>query len=246
MSRCEVDHGGEGQAFMKIGFVSDAHGNPHGLELCLAELKKAQAEEVYFLGDSVGYLPREVEVIRLLKRERMKCIKGNHDALLLGEIAIKNSAEPIYRLSDAFARLSPELKDFIASWPLTRNLNVCGKRILLVHGRPSNPLEGYLYPDGPILPNEAGSYDVVVMGHTHRPFIRREQGALWLNVGSCGLPRDIGGLASCLLYDAATDSAEILRVQMDVDEFLGSCPMGGIAKEVVDCLYRTNGSPVLD
>jgi putative phosphoesterase len=231
---------------MKIGFVSDAHGNPHGLELCLAELKKAHAEEMYFLGDSVGYLPREMEVIRLLERERMKCIKGNHDALLLGELPVKNGAEAIYRLNDASARMSPELKDFIAAWPLTRKLHVCGKRILLVHGRPSNPLEGYLYADGPVLPDEAGPYDVVVMGHTHRPFIRREQGALWLNAGSCGLPRDIGGLASCLLYDAVTDSAEILRVPMDVDGFLVTCGTRGIAKEVVDCLHRTSTSPVLD
>jgi predicted phosphodiesterase len=159
---------------------------------------------------------------------------------------MKNGAEAIYRLNDASARMSPELKDFIASWPLTRELNVCGKRILLVHGRPSNPLEGYLYADGPVLPDEAGSYDVVVMGHTHRPFIRREQGAFWLNAGSCGLPRDIGGLASCLLYDGVTDSAEILRVPMDVDGFLVTCGTSSIAKEVIDCLYRTSRSPVLD
>jgi len=231
---------------MKIGFVSDAHGNPHGLELCLAELKRAGAEEVYFLGDSVGYLPSEMEVIRLLERERTKCIKGNHEALLLGELPKNNDAEPIYRLNDASARMSPELKDVIASWPLTRELNVCGKRIFLVHGRPSNPLEGYLYEDGTIQSGEAGSNDVIVMGHTHRPFIRREQNALWLNAGSCGLPRDIGGLASCLVYDASSDSAEVLRVRMDVDRFLATCSEENVSKEVVSCLYRSSRSPVLD
>jgi len=231
---------------MRLGFVSDAHGNPHGLELCLAELKRAGADRVYFLGDSVGYLPQETAVLQLLQMERIMCIRGNHEALLLGDIPKKIGAAPIYRLEDASVRLSQEMKNLMASWPLTREITTGGRRILLVHGRPSNPLEGYLYADGPLMPDEAGSYDVVVMGHTHRPFIRREQGALWLNAGSCGLPRDIGGLASCLLYDPATDSAEILRVQMDVEGFLATCPTGGIAKEVVDCLYRTNGSPVLD
>ena len=231
---------------MKIGFVSDAHGNPHGLELCLAELKRAGADRVYFLGDSVGYLPQETAVLQLLQKDVIACIKGNHEALLLGDIPRKSGAEPIYRLDDASVRLSQEMKNVMASWPLTREITAGARRILLVHGRPSNPLEGYLYADGPLLPDEAGVYDVVVMGHTHRPFIRREQGTLWLNAGSCGLPRDIGGLASCLLYDAATDSAEILRVPMDVDGFLVTCPTNSIAKEVIDCLYRTSRSPVLD
>jgi putative phosphoesterase len=231
---------------MIVGFVSDAHGNPHGLELCLAKLKKAGADEIYFLGDSVGYLPQETAVLQVLQEKRIPCIKGNHEALLLGYLPGKPGAETIYRLKEASLRVSHEQKSLMTSWPLTREITVEGRRMLLVHGRPSNPLEGYLYPDGEIFPDESGSYDVVVMGHTHRPFIRREQGTLWLNVGSCGLPRDIGGLACCLVYDSATDSAEILRVQMDVEGFLAACPKDSIATEVIDCLYRTNRSPVLD
>ena len=43
---------------MKIGVVSDAHGNPYGLKTCIDFLRvRAQVARIYFLGDAVGYLP---------------------------------------------------------------------------------------------------------------------------------------------------------------------------------------------
>ena len=54
---------------MVIGLLSDAHGNPLGLRSCLAALRAAGAGQVYFLGDAVGYLPGEAEVIDILLAE---------------------------------------------------------------------------------------------------------------------------------------------------------------------------------
>ena len=50
---------------MKIGILSDAHGNPHGLNRCLTALKREGAERLYFLGDAVGYLPDWKDVLVL-------------------------------------------------------------------------------------------------------------------------------------------------------------------------------------
>ena len=54
---------GRARPAMVIGLLSDAHGNPLGLRSCLAALRAAGAGQVYFLGEAVGYLPGEAEVI---------------------------------------------------------------------------------------------------------------------------------------------------------------------------------------
>ena len=48
---------------MKIGLLSDAHGNPDGLANCISVLRSRGAERLFFLGDAVGYLPRWLEVL---------------------------------------------------------------------------------------------------------------------------------------------------------------------------------------
>jgi predicted phosphodiesterase len=78
------------------------------------------------------------------------------------------------------------------SWPASKTLNVLGKKILMVHGRPSAPLHGYLHKNDQPSPEETNGFDVIVMGHTHRPFIQQFGRTLVINAGSCGLPRDIG------------------------------------------------------
>ncbi len=77
------------------------------------------------------------------------------------------------------------------------------------------------------------------MGRTHRPFIRYEKNVLLLNVGSCGLPRDIGIFASCAIYDPISHSAKIIRLEIDIEKrFLNLCSSDLISLEVIDCLQR--------
>jgi hypothetical protein len=67
-----------------IGFVSDAHGNPYGLQACVDALRERGAGTLYFLGDAVGYLPLAEEVLAILAREGATCQLGNHEAMLCG------------------------------------------------------------------------------------------------------------------------------------------------------------------
>ena len=53
---------------MRIGVISDAHGNPLGLRACLDFLAGEKVEAIYFLGDSVGYMPAGGDVIDALVR----------------------------------------------------------------------------------------------------------------------------------------------------------------------------------
>jgi predicted phosphodiesterase len=223
---------------MKIGFLSDAHGNSLMLAACLRKLRDLGASSIYFLGDAVGYLPGEGEVLRLLRAEGVQCQKGNHEAMLLGELPLPSAKDESYRLGAARARLSAADREYIAGWPDHRILEVCGRRLLLVHGSPRNYLQEYVYPDGDLSALDGLGYDAVFMGHTHYPFVARRHGTLIVNAGSCGLPRDQGGLAAFALFDADTNDCEIYRLQLDSDEIVRHFGAGQMARDVYRCLFR--------
>ena len=229
---------------MILGFVSDAHGNPEGLEGCLRVLELEGATRIYFLGDAVGYLPEENAVLHLLRSSGAICVRGNHEAMLLGEIPVREGRREAYRLEEAGARLEPAHRDWIAAWPVRLELEIERVRLLLVHGSPADPLEGYVYPDTDLAPLRDLPFDVALMGHTHRPFIATAGALTVVNPGSCGMPRDVGNLASCAIYDTATHSAEILRVPFDAAGLVARWG-NRIDRSAADCLQRSAPSPVV-
>ncbi|WP_407649025.1 metallophosphoesterase family protein [Devosia algicola] len=68
---------------MKIGLLSDAHGNPEGLERCLSALHRIAVDKIYFLGDAVGYFSGWRDVLRLLHDNEVDAVLGNHDDMIL-------------------------------------------------------------------------------------------------------------------------------------------------------------------
>src|SRR5438128_11252350 len=115
---------------MKIGFLSDAHGNPVMLAACLQELRRLETSSIYFLGDAVGYFPGDAEVFRILRSEAVQCQKGNHDAMLLGELPLPANKDRVYGIAAARERISPVDRDYIMQWPAHRLLQVDGKKLL--------------------------------------------------------------------------------------------------------------------
>jgi predicted phosphodiesterase len=229
---------------MIVGFVSDAHGNPAGLEGCLDAIESQGAERIYFLGDAVGYLPEENAVLDLLRSRDALCLRGNHEAMLLGELAIPEGRDTVYRLAEARARVQTRHRAWIQDWPNRVEVELDGCRFLLVHGSPVDPLQGYVYPDSDLTPIRALPFDAVVMGHTHRPFVASAGPVTAMNAGSSGMPRDVGNLASCALYDTATRAGEILRVAFDAANL--AARLGDrIDASAAACLRRPATGPVV-
>ncbi|MBI2383230.1 MAG: metallophosphoesterase family protein [Gammaproteobacteria bacterium] len=192
-----------------LGLLSDAHGNVAAFDRGLALLRSKGASDVYFLGDAVGYFP-SVAVLHRLREERIPCLMGNHEAMLLsGDIPPERDA--VYRLRDTFNLLTDDWLAWIASWPRLRRIEVGTQRLLLVHGSPVDPTFDYVYPDTDLARFADAAAEAVFMGNTHRPFLRSFGGTLFVNIGSSGLPRDHGAWGSVCLYDAAAGRARILR-----------------------------------
>jgi predicted phosphodiesterase len=226
-----------------IGLLSDAHGNPLGLSACLGALHRRGVEQVYFLGDAVGYLPGEVEVLNLLAEQSVLCQRGNHEAMLLGDLELDPLRDEAYGLVAARRRVRPKQIAKLMSWPDVRELTLSGHRVVLVHGSPRSYLTDYVYPDADV--NWLGDlgYDAVFMGNTHRPFATRVGGVLVANVGSCGLPRDQGDLAACVVYDGDRNSCEILRVRVPAQAVIAHFS-GQVHPLVADTFCRQTAAPV--
>jgi predicted phosphodiesterase len=140
--------------------------------------------------------------------------------MLLSPAPLASERDAVYRLAAARERMDSDALGLIEAWPERRVLEIGGRRLLLVHGSPSEPLTGYLYPDTDLEPFADEPFDAILCGHTHRPFVRRMGGTLFVNSGSVGLPRDVGRLASLAIYDSDANDAEIWRVPFDAERVI--------------------------
>jgi predicted phosphodiesterase len=221
--------------------LADAHGNPIGLAAALTAVRAAGAKTVFFLGDAVGYLPLEAEVLGLLDEARVLNVMGNHDAMLVGALPVDPAKDAVFGLAAARGRLPAKSRAALATWPLRREIHNVpgGGSALMVHGGPSDPLGAYVYPDTPLDGMDKLGYRAIFLAQTHRPFIRRVGATVVVNVGSCGLPRDVGNLAAAVLYDASTDKLDLLRVPFDVDMLARRAErVSPIPRAVRECLAR--------
>lgn len=224
---------------MKIGLLSDAHGNPEGLANCIAVLASKGADRLYFLGDAVGYLPRWAEVLELLQTHDVTCLRGNHDDRAL-RFALNENSTDAYQLLPSYLESIRPYVEWMAGWPDSISVELDNLSLILVHASPEDRLNGYVYPwtnvSGINWPKGA---DAIGMGHTHRPFTRHHEGQLLFNPGSCGMPRDIGYLASCGLLDTQDGDVTIYRVPFSVERVLADTRF--IHPDVRECLGRSPG-----
>lgn len=193
-----------------LGILSDAHGNGPAFQQAVSLLRAQGAEQFAFLGDAVGYLPSASVVQSLRTLEGLTlCLRGNHEIMMLtGNGDAKREA--VYQHGHVRKQLSAEELAFIETWAIHQEVVFPAGKALFVHGSPNDPSFGYLYPDTDLASQQTDA-DFVFMGHSHFPFIRTQGKTHFINVGSCGLPRDDGRYGAAALFDTQTGAARILR-----------------------------------
>jgi len=191
-----------------FGFIGDAHGHTLALERGIDLLQKKGAQRIFFLGDAVGYIP-DPKTVDVVISNKLESVMGNHERMLLDASASSENSE-VYKHHETLTDISLASLSAVKQWPEKLRVIQESVKIELVHGSLDDPLNGYVYPDT-VIASPAPEVDVVVMGHTHYPFVRREVGTLYVNAGSCGMPRDTGGIGSVALLDTDVLSAKILR-----------------------------------
>ncbi len=213
----------------KIAVLSDIHANLPALEAVWRDLEALAPDEVYHLGDLVGYNPYPEEAVDFVRRRGLPGIRGNYDLAVAAKVPDPASAylkEPIspngwaaYRWSESHV---PENdREYLLGLPERIDLEIEGHRLTLVHGSPDDVRE-YLYPDTPEerLAEAVASAgcDLLLCGHTHRPMIRKAGRGLVINPGSVGKPKDGDPRAGYLVLTLTPDGIEpeIRRVEYDL------------------------------
>ncbi len=205
---------------MRLAMFSDVHSNLPALQAVLDDIKAQKVDQVYCLGDVVGYAPFANEVIDLLRREAILTVKGNYDDGTgfdrddRGCAYTKPDDKVRGDLSCAWtkAHTGAENKAWLRTLQPQIRFEADGTRFLLVHGSPRRVNE-YIYEDRPHLENIArgADADVLVMGHTHLPYVKQVGEVLFVNGGSAGKPKDGDPRACLALIDTADPAAVQFR-----------------------------------
>jgi len=213
---------------MRIGFFSDVHGNLPALEAVLGDIAAVGVDARFVLGDLVGYAPWSNEVLERLQAEHIPSVMGNYDegtGLDADECGCAYTDPVEKALGDRSfawtkAHTSRANKAWLRSLPAEIRFEAAELRFMLVHGSPRR-INEYLYedkPDGTFARIAAGAdADVIVCGHTHRPYEKTVGGAWFINDGSAGKPKDGDPRACWALVDAAAKTVEFRRVAYDVE-----------------------------
>lgn len=175
---------------MKVVIISDIHAN----YAALAALNETW-DELWVIGDLVNYGPKPKEVIEWVRKHAHLVVRGNHDHAI--GFHTDPRCSPPYKLMAAETGqytgsvLSEDEKRYLESLPLSTERRLGKQTFYVCHATPSDPLFGYKSKDDPGWADELHSVesDVLVVGHTHTPFIEEFHGRRVINPGSIGLPK---------------------------------------------------------
>ncbi len=224
---------------MKRALISDIHSNLESLTAVLADIRAQGIEEIYCLGDIVGYGPNPRECIDLVMKCKV-CLLGNHDqgALFDPEGFNTGAERAIFwtreKLENSNSPGGNRRWDFLGELPRNHREGP----FLFVHGSPRNPLNEYVFPEDIYNRRKMEKIFALVekyafQGHTHVPgvftedfrFLSPEEidyqyrlgdGKVMINVGSVGQPRDGDPRACYVVLD--DDLVLFRRVEYPVEE----------------------------
>lgn len=225
-------------AKMKWCLFSDAHGNAAYMDALTAHWRTQEYDGYFFLGDAVGYFPDWRAVLALLTALKCRCLLGNHDAMTVGLLPIDAGKDTVYRLSAVRAALDDGQRATLGAYPSRLSVSLGKYRCLLVHGTPEDPLTGYGYENTAAAGWNQPDIDFLFMGQTHRPWLRRNDHTTVVNVGSVGLPRDVGNAPSWAVFDDRSGTVAIERLRLDLDDVFSEKP--DVDASVWACLQRNN------
>ena len=199
---------------MKIALFSDIHANLPALEACLADIEKRQPDQIFCLGDLVGYNIWPNEVIREIRRRGIPTIAGNYD---FGIGRTSDDCGCAYKTDEEKANgavsmsftnqiVQPSERQYLRELPKHIRVELEMREsepisLLLVHGSPRK-INEYLFEDREeksllrIL--EGANADILCFGHTHKPYHRVLHSGTdaephfrhAINIGSVGKPED--------------------------------------------------------
>ena len=218
---------------MKALILSDIHSNLEALESIIDDANgEGGFDELWALGDLVGYGPDPAACIDLLRQHDARCVAGNHDLAVSGRLGLEMFNE--YAAAAArwtVGQLGKTDVEYLQGLPLRLEMH----GFTAVHGSPRDPVWEYVVNSVAALAafEDIGTPSCLV-GHSHVPFICRLEGGApafrlattgpvqlgdgraIINPGSVGQPRDGDPRASYAVYDSDAGTITHYRVEYDI------------------------------
>jgi predicted phosphodiesterase len=217
-----------------VAIISDIHGNRHAYEAVLEAVRASDCEEMWCLGDVVGYGADPDACVELTREHSAVCLAGNHDLGVCGALPLEEFSRGA-ALAAQWTRetIAPATRDYLEQLEPV-NLE---ESVGLYHASPRDPVWEYvLSPLQAELCLDAQEHRVCLIGHSHvaLSFCREagspatgetrtdgeeldlESGEWLINPGSVGQPRDGDPRAAWLELDLDTWKAVYHRVEYDI------------------------------
>ena len=214
---------------MRVAVISDIHANLHALEAVLAAIDADGVDELWCLGDLVGYGPRPNECVALVRERTSICLAGNHDLVVLGKIELSAFAGEAAAAAEwTRSELNPASLEFLSQLAPTARASAAE----LFHGSARDPIWDYVIDDESARWTfKATSERLVLVGHSHIALeiskrkrleggrapagteVELDETRRILNPGSVGQPRDGDPRAAWLMIDTASSRATFCRTR---------------------------------
>jgi putative phosphoesterase len=240
----------------RVAVITDIHANLPALEAALRRIDELGIETIFCGGDLVGYGPHPNEVCALIADRGIPTIYGNYDYAIARDLDdcgcayITPGDRELGQRSVVWtlAHTDGDAKDFMRGLPFDLRFDVGASSVHLVHGSPRKVNE-YLFEDKPASLYErlaaAEAADVVLFGHTHKPWMREYGGVLFVNCGSVGKPKDGDPRGAFAVLDASPGSLEVTieRVAYDADAVAAAVKAAGLPGEFAERLLVAHEYP---
>ncbi len=239
---------------MKIALLGDVHANLPALEAVLDAARLEGVDRIVHTGDLVGFGPFPRETVRAIASRGIEGVRGNFDEASAFDFdlpcpALPGDAGTAERV--AILRWTQQALDFptreaLRDLPFERRVQCMGRTLAVYHANPSDTFT----PVSETLPawvleetaREARA-DIVVVGHTHRPFHRIASGVHIVNAGSVGLPLDGDPRAHLAILELNGQfRVEFRRIPYDADRTAGAVRAAGLPGALSDCYITGRAS----
>ena len=232
-----------------VAVITDVHGNLPALVAALDRIEALGITDIYCGGDLVGYGPHPSAVCALIEDQAIPTIYGNYDYAVGRDLDDCGCAYVTPHDRDlgqrsvlwTLAHTDQRSKDFMKGLPFELRFGLGEHCVHLVHGSPRKVNE-YLFEDKPASLYErlagAEDDDVLVFGHTHKPWVGDFGGVRFVNCGSVGKPKDGDARGAFAILTAGAEGVEVTieRVAYDVEAVAAEVRAAGLPGELADKL----------
>ena len=218
---------------MRVAVISDVHGNVQALEAVLAAIEELRVDEIWSLGDVVGYGADPVRCTEIVDERAAVSLGGNHDLVVAGTIDI-----------DMFAHDARDAAEWSRTVLSAEQIGALGSRmpggeregVQMFHGSVRDPVWEYVVDQRTAaLCLERQRRPLCLVGHSHVQLLwgyengelvggtvaagaqlAYGEGPFIVNPGSVGQPRDNDPRAGYLLLDTTEGTVTWLRAEYDI------------------------------